>query len=196
MQPARPLRDVLTDLVGDGDAAGPSEVLAAGGHSGLPDQLVAEAVGTFADTAPIEVAEHLSPYVMANSAVPLPDAPEVDAGSWLDAFSGAPVPDADPAALLDGGFDGAPATWYEPTGTDVGDLAFGHGGHPDPHVSTVDDGHDVGDIQWAHDDHATPDPSGLDDLPVADTHVPLHLDPSTLDIDGSDGDDGDDIDDA
>ena len=35
-----------------------------------PTRWLAEAVGSYADTAPIEVAEHLSPYVMAHSPVP------------------------------------------------------------------------------------------------------------------------------
>jgi len=93
MDAARALRDVFADLTGGEDttASDPSAVLAANGHPGLPAGLVAEAVGSYADTAPIEVAEHLAPYVMAHSAVPLPDAPEIDPGGWLDVVSGAPA---------------------------------------------------------------------------------------------------------
>ena len=41
-----------------GRRADPAEVLRASGHADLPDGLVAEAVVSYADTAPIEVAEH------------------------------------------------------------------------------------------------------------------------------------------
>lgn len=184
MQAARPLRDVLTDLVGDGDAAGPAEVLAAGGHAGLPVELVAEAVGSFADTAPIEVAEHLSPYVMANSPVPLPDAPDVDLSGWLEAVTTAPpAPDVDPTALL----DDAPAdTDFGATAAEVDDISFGQGHTdtaPDHDPSTVDthdhdhesdSGYDVDHGYEPIDgtyDHAAPDPAGLDHFPPPD-HTP------------------------
>src|SRR3954451_10802844 len=93
MDAARALRDVFADLTGGEDtgASDPSAVLAANGHPGLPAGLVAEAVGSYADNAPIEVAEHLAPYVMAHSAVPLPDAPDIDPGGWLDVVSTAPA---------------------------------------------------------------------------------------------------------
>src|SRR5258705_13690824 len=93
MDAARPLRDVFADLAQDEDARSAQDVLRAGGHPDLPDGLVAEAVGSYADTAPIEVAEHLSPYVMAHSSVPLPDLPEVDASGWLNAMVTAPIVD-------------------------------------------------------------------------------------------------------
>jgi hypothetical protein len=100
MATARPLRDVFADLVGDPDASGtdPAELLREQGHDDLPDALVAEAVTSFADTAPIEVAEHLSPYVMANSAVP-GVAGEVAPGAWLSTLAEAPAVTADPAGL-------------------------------------------------------------------------------------------------
>src|SRR5688500_4344332 len=99
MATARPLRDVFADLAGDPDAHGvdPAELLREHGHADLPDALVAEAVTSFADTAPLEVAEHLAPYVMANSAVP-GVAGEVEPGGWLTALADAPPVDADPAA--------------------------------------------------------------------------------------------------
>ena len=95
MDPARPLRDVFTDLTGDagaGAAQDPAAALAASGHPDLPDTLVAEAIVSYADTAPPEVAEHLAPYVMANSAVPAADpaASEPDPSSWLDLLASAP----------------------------------------------------------------------------------------------------------
>src|SRR5688500_714446 len=100
---ARPLRDVFGDVVGDADASAgnPADVLSASGHPDLPDALVAEAVTSYADTAPLEVAEHLSPYVMANSAVPGVGG-EVDPSGWLRVLAEAPAPgdaaDVDPAA--------------------------------------------------------------------------------------------------
>src|SRR5258708_4998892 len=101
MDAARPLRDVFADLAQDEDARSAQDVLRANGHADLPDGLVAEAVGTYADTAPIEIAEHLSPYVMANSSVPLPDVAEVDPSGWLNAVVSAPVVELpnDPAGL-------------------------------------------------------------------------------------------------
>jgi hypothetical protein len=197
MQPARALRDVLTDLVGDGDAAGPADVLAAGGHAGLPVELVAEAVGSFADTSPIEVAEHLSPYVMANSPVPLPDAPAVDLADWLEAVTTAPPPaDVDPTARLDD-VGVLHESSYEPAGVEVGDLDFGHGhadAGPDHHASTVDTFDHEHDFDAPADysgyepidgtfDSASPDPAALDHFPVPD---------DTPD----DGDDADDLPDA
>lgn len=82
MESARPLREVLGELVGDESArralvADSEQVLREAGHAGLPEGLVAEAVVSYADTAVIEVAEHLAPFVMARSAVPLEEA---DAG--------------------------------------------------------------------------------------------------------------------
>lgn len=175
MQPARPLHDLLTDLVGAGDAAGPADVLAANGHADLPDELVAEAVGSFADTSPIEVAEHLSTYVMANSPVPQPDAPPVDLASWLDVVTSAPASsDVDPTALLDD--SGAVQSAYEPAAVEVGDLHFGRGDSvaPDHHVSTVDsfeDGYEAAPALAPADgtyDSTAPDPAALDDFPLVD----------------------------
>jgi hypothetical protein len=115
MTSARPLRDVFADLLGDAGGArpDPAAALAAAGHPDLPPQLVAEAVVSYADTAPVEVAEHLAPYVTAHSGVPPVE--EVGAGEGDDdlaaagdlgrlgeLFATAPaVPDAD----LDGDLD-------------------------------------------------------------------------------------------
>jgi hypothetical protein len=123
MATARPLRDVFADVTGDEavHASDPAELLRASGHADLPDTLVAEAVTSFADTAPLEVAEHLSPYVMANSAVP-GAGEEVDPSSWLEALSSAPdvlETTVDPAAVgLDEAPDGEPAL-------EAGQAAFG-----------------------------------------------------------------------
>jgi hypothetical protein len=105
MATARPLRDVFADATGDeaARASDPAELLRANGHEDLPDTLVAEAVTSYADTAPVEVAEHLSQYVMANSAVPGVGT-EIDPSGWLEAVSTAPEmlqATVDPAAGLD-----------------------------------------------------------------------------------------------
>lgn len=129
--PARPLRDVFTDLLGQpGTPDGPdaaSEVLHASGHLDLPDGLVAEAVVNFADTAPIEVAEQLHGFVAAHSPVPGPDLPD-EPPSWLEALTSTEVP-----AELDGWPEPAdlgPAHLTAPEGDDATDpaaLDFGRG---------------------------------------------------------------------
>jgi hypothetical protein len=115
MGPARPLRDVFAQLGGEehephGQGVNPAELLAAHGHPDLPDGLVAEAVVSYADTAPHEVAEHLAPYVMAHGAAPLDDADaaETDPADWVDLLSTAPVVDdlaVEPAGLDEAALD-------------------------------------------------------------------------------------------
>lgn len=99
MTDARPLREVFEALAGSPDAAGatgdPAQVLAGTGHGDLPDELVAEAIVSYADTAPVEVAAHLAPFVTAHSAVPL-DPAAADPVSGLDLLATAPA-----APLLD-----------------------------------------------------------------------------------------------
>jgi hypothetical protein len=120
MTDARPLRDVFDELAGDptvtGPAADPADVLARSGHGDLPGPLVAEAIVSYADTAPVEVAAHLAPFVTAHSAVPLagPGAAELaDPAAGLDLLATAPAGrDGDGAgqdgdgAGQDGGSDG------------------------------------------------------------------------------------------
>ena len=89
MAAARPLKDVFAELTGD-DAARPDAVLAASGHGDLPPDLVAEAVVNYADTAPVEVAEHLAPFVTANSGVPALDQAE-GADDWSALLATAPT---------------------------------------------------------------------------------------------------------
>jgi hypothetical protein len=94
MASARPLHELLGDLVGDGDAAhahgDPEAYLAAHGHPDLPPDLVAEAVVSYADTAPVDVAEHLAPYVTTHSAVPADEPPTDD---WFGLITTAPTDD-------------------------------------------------------------------------------------------------------
>jgi len=140
---ARPLKDVFTDLVGDPSAA--AEALAGAGHD-LPPDLVAEAVVSFAGTAPAEVAEHLAPFVTAHSGVPAESELDEPAG-WAELLATAPEPgtDFDDATPL----DGLPAD--QPG---LGELAFGAGSN-----DTAGPGPDL-DLDT--------DPGGdLDDEPVA-----------------------------
>jgi len=197
MATARPLRDVFADVAGDegARASDPAELLRTSGHGDLPDHLVAEAVTSYADTAPVEVAEHLSPYVMANSAVPGVET-EVDPSSWLEALATAPEPDdtaVDPAGLDDG-------SWYEPAADhgaaapvghhDAMNLDFGVG-------DTVDHG---AATSFEHDGSAADiDHDGLPTHHLDGTHIVPALDDADAfgdAVDGvfadfGDGDDGD-----
>ena len=98
MNHPRPLREVFDELAGEPSAAGPAAdpagVLAGSGHGDLPGHLVAEAIVSYADTAPVEVAAHLAPFVTAHSAVPrdgsgLAEPPDLAAG--LDLLATAPA---------------------------------------------------------------------------------------------------------
>lgn len=91
MEPVRPLREVLGDLVGAGPDAAPEQALDQAGHGGLPGGLVAEAVASYADTAPVEVAEHLAPFVTAYRT----SGEAADPGAALDLLVSAPLPAAD-----------------------------------------------------------------------------------------------------
>lgn len=124
MSSARPLHELLADLVGDPDAArahgDPDAYLAANGHPDLPSELVAEAVVSYADTAPVEVAEHLAPYVTTHSTVPSTEQP---ADNWFDLLTTAPTEDTAPD------LDGVPdeeAAW-SPEGDPGPGLDFGTG---------------------------------------------------------------------
>jgi hypothetical protein len=186
MASARPLREVFADLVGTPSATDdPAALLRDHGHPALPDDLVAEAVVSYADTAPVEVAEHLAPYVTAHSAVG-PDAEpgdEPDAG-WLDLLGTAPdvtggePADLDALASTPGGSDAAADAGFDPE-PDPG-LSFGTGAGP-ASVSESDD-----DAEGAGPDglvEMLADPAELDQLgqdvdwtPAADeTHLSADL---------------------
>ena len=113
MNEPRPLHEVFGErahqLAEDRHAA-----LDEAGHPGLPDELLAEAVVSYADTAPAPVAEHLSPFVTAHTAERfgepggagadlshglelLASAPAVTGTDLEDVDLSGPVPDA-PAA--------------------------------------------------------------------------------------------------
>jgi hypothetical protein len=172
MEPVRPLRDVFAELSAAGrpapGGADPARVLAEHGHGALPEGLLAEAIVSYADTAPVEVAEHLAPFVVAHSPVPVgpgevadlgspaDDAPSVLHGLALLADAPHPFPDdVDPAAL-DGHavhriadpahhFDAVHEVGPEPhveSGRHL-ELDFGHGHHEPVGVrgDHVDPGH-------------------------------------------------------
>jgi hypothetical protein len=110
MEPARPLHDIFSGLAHG--PAEPGDALRAGGHGELPDALVAEAIVSYAGTAPAEVAEHLAPFVTGHGPVPHEDPTGLDLAHGLDLL--ATVPPPEPATE-----DSAPEDPFE--------LAFGEG---------------------------------------------------------------------
>ncbi len=210
MTSARPLRDVFTDLAGDhATSPDPAAVLAASGHADLPEGLVAEAVVNYADTAPIEVAQHLAPFVMANSAVPVTAVYEETPADWLQAVSTAPVgheygTDVDPGYGYDppqvsgdgpGASHGPHQAYHDPSGHL--DLAFGtgeiHTPIPDHHLADPGQTHALGvePVMVEHD--VTPlvaDEHGIEGFP----HHALDLDPVQLDEPGHEHEHGHDHD--
>lgn len=148
MASARPLREVFADLVGAPSATGdPAALLRDQGHDGLPDDLVAEAVVSFADTAPIEVAEQLAPFVTAHSGVG--DEP-VPTSGWLDLLGSAPDLAGDVPAGIDHGGDVDP----DPV------LEFGTGAGPGSAIEPDDDVEGPEDDGFAE---ILTDPAELDD---------------------------------
>jgi hypothetical protein len=150
MAPARSLHEIITGLTGHAGVSGDlAAVLHAGGYPDLPQDLLAEAVVSFAHTAPAEIAEHLAPFVMAHGPIAqgdtsagdigrLPDllaaarAAELDGGSVLEMPEIDPPADTgrvDAADLLDEEsypIGDAPAG----PGSALPDTAFGHGAGP------------------------------------------------------------------
>jgi hypothetical protein len=129
MASARPLRDVFADLAG-APSDDPGALLRDQGHPALPDDLIAEAVVSYADTAPVEVAA--ADWAGLLSTAPAgdpaaiddqPPAPEdVDDGIGLDFGMGAepahPVETGDDVAGHD---EDAPADLLaDPAGLDDG----------------------------------------------------------------------------
>jgi hypothetical protein len=147
MESVRSLRELFASLSGGAtQGADPAAVLAAGGHGELPDHLVAEAIGSYADTAPVEVAEHLSGYVVAHSAASGLSIPDWHPGDGLallvsapqpgpghdqpDGLVTSPVVGSEQTAHLDRHHDGT-ASLHER----AADLDFGRGHEPDQPVA-------------------------------------------------------------
>ncbi|BFU45188.1 hypothetical protein [Krasilnikovia sp. MM14-A1004] len=201
MAPARSLHEIIAGLTGSAGTSGDlAAVLSAGGHPDLPEDLLAEAVVSFADTAPAEVAEHLAPFVMAHGPITEGDAVAGGIGDLPDLLATAPVadvdqgpdltsPEIDPhvdfggghdsqadvggghdAALAHGDGHGADHHGWAPL-----EMAFGHG-HEHDHAALVDDfrvdavAPDPDPEPFGHADH---EPHHLPDLPDAAPHHEL-----------------------
>lgn len=89
MDTFRPLRAVFDDLAGsqDRDVA---ELLRDAGHGDLPEVLLADALTSYADTASVEVAEQLAPFVTAHTS-----GFGEDVAEGLELLAGAAVADLD-----------------------------------------------------------------------------------------------------
>ncbi len=122
------LRD-LFDALRAGSVDDPAGLLRTHGFD-LGDAEVAEALVTYAHTAPVEVAADLAPYVMAHSPVPL----ELDAappdGLALLAGAGGAVDTLDDLPDVGGAAPTGPED--APAGEDPADLDFGAGGAAGP----------------------------------------------------------------
>lgn len=133
MASVRPLRDLLADLVGDAGArhGGPEAYLAEHGFPDLPPELVAEAVVSFADTAPPEVAEQLAPFVTAHTAG------REHAADWFALLTSTPARLADDPDALDGDPEPGPG---DDLGPDPGmGLDFGAGAVDAPDLAASPD---------------------------------------------------------
>jgi hypothetical protein len=181
MEPVRPLRELLTDLVGDADARAvdPAAYLAEHGHPGLPADLVAEAVVNFADTASPAVAEQLAPFVTAHTAG------EEPAEDWFDLLTSAPVDPGDDLDDLPDVLESSDDFGPDP---DLS-LDFGAGADsldfPDSHTPDLDTTPDHTD--WSTPSDPEPPEAPQDDLPEEPLAAPAEVD---------DGDDDDPDDDA
>ncbi|MFF5216597.1 hypothetical protein [Micromonospora sp. NPDC000442] len=134
MAPARSLHEIITGLTGDAGTSGDlATVLRANGHPDLPPDLVAEAVVSFADTAPAEIAEHLAPFVTAHGPIADGDAAAGDVGQLTDLLATAPAAEPDVTspremsdidAPADNGGPG-PADLLDEVGHDTEDVPSG-----------------------------------------------------------------------
>lgn len=181
----RSLHEVFAELVGEG--SDPAALLAAAGHADLPEELLAEAIVSFADTAVPEVAEHLAPFVKGHSAIPA-DATGVDPLSGLDLLASAPhavaTEDEPPLGATTEGMD----TSVDDSEARL-DLAFGAGSNWS----------DTPDSAWTEIDDAAPAPTDLEpahpglpplvpDEPAAATDLHPFDSPPGVDEDADDGD--------
>jgi hypothetical protein len=121
------LREVFDELAGGGEAD-PAGALADRGYGELPDPLLSEAIVSYADTAPVEVAEHLAPFVMVHSAVPVDRAGDVPAADGLGLLATAPEPIVPGDELADDQVAAEPVAGDRPYEADPAlDFDFGHG---------------------------------------------------------------------
>lgn len=186
MDDVRPLHQVFTALTGTEAEPDPAALGPAARGFDLPDDLLTEAIISFADTAPAEVAAHLAPFVTAHSPIaavdPIEPAELWDAAQGLELLAGAPtgftlsepyVPDQlddlddlDGLDGLDGVADPASAAGIGSATPEVLDLGFGYGDHQpaavDPLAPADDDAWDtVSADPWPVTDH---EPTGVEPL--------------------------------
>jgi hypothetical protein len=158
MAPARSLRDLLVQLTGGASGAEPAAADPAGalGAYRLPDDLVAEAVVNYADSAPIEVAEHLAPLVTAHSGIPgaageAEEAEEAAApGDWFALLATAPATEDVGAADTAGDLAAAAGTG-DPFDLDIDFGAGADLGGPAGH-DHLDAGTEAADHAWSDGD--------------------------------------------
>jgi hypothetical protein len=160
MEPVRPLREVfagLADHAAGPEATSPDAQSLLADYADLPDDLLVTAIGSYASTAPAEVAEHLAEFVAAPDTDPaeglnlLASAPT---GNWLDEVDLSDQPDS---ALLDTELLNGEHPGSELLGTDDFD--------PEGFDEDQFDGDQLGDHQV--DDHQL-DGLHVDDLDSAD----------------------------
>ncbi|MQA61531.1 MAG: hypothetical protein GEU86_08545 [Actinophytocola sp.] len=132
MDSPRSLRAVFDELVSGAHAdRDPAALLREAGHHDLPGSLIADAIVSYADTAPVALAEHLAPFVTAHTAA-ASDEP-ADPTHGLRLLGTAPVDDLDAVEIEGTQFDGAPFEAAEitetaiPFGAGSDDLDFGAG---------------------------------------------------------------------
>jgi hypothetical protein len=180
MTAARPLRDVFADLAGAQGTTDPADLLRGQGHFALPDDLVAEAVVSYADTAPVEVAEHLAPYVSAHSVVgadPGDDAP----ADWVDLLGSAPEVLGDEPADFDD--EVSAPQWFDDAHPGAA-LDFGSGAE----LETDDDVDDDLPVEFPDDSADVPDWTPVEPHADADLHT-VDLTADEFDDDGEPADD-------
>src|SRR3954453_2243732 len=188
MASARPLHEVLGDLVGDGAAAqahgDPEAYLAANGHPDLPADLVAEAVVSSADPAPVDGAEHLAPYVTTHSAVPADEPPTDD---WFGLITTTPTDDLDTDPDIDDFSDGAAPDHHAGPELDFGTGSVDDLDAPasDESDESDDDSDEAGDTSGSPDSSQAPAWADLD----ADNANLDALDADDLDDDSDEADD-------
>ncbi|RZU53992.1 hypothetical protein EV385_5929 [Krasilnikovia cinnamomea] len=152
MAPARSLHEIIAGLTGTaGTPVDLAAVLRSGGHPDLPEELLAEAVVSFADTAPAEVAEHLAPFVMAHGPITEGDTVAGGIGDLPDLLAAAPAaaaddgpdlaaPEIDPLVDMGGGHEADDLQVHDAGQHEWAplEMAFGHG-HDHDHAAVVDD---------------------------------------------------------
>jgi hypothetical protein len=172
MEPVRSLRDVFAGLAeqptgpDDADSSAPDPRSLLAEYHDLPDELLVTAIGSYANTAPAEVAGHLAAFVAA---------PGADPAEGLDLLSKAPV-----------------GTWENevelPDSYDTGSLEPADGTPPDDAMQP-DDGMDLDHLGVADgldlDDTSQPQHDSQDSFGESLDHHPTDAAEDAFDL-GSD----------